>query len=99
MDDTLKWLQSWYYDLCDGNWEHTHGISIETIDNPGWKVSIDLSKTSYENLSFSPVKMDHSNSNWYHCLVKHKKFVGYGGPNNLLDIVKAFKEWTEEQGG
>jgi Immunity protein 53 len=32
----LTQLQSWYVAQCNGDWEHTCGISIETVDNPGW---------------------------------------------------------------
>ncbi|KAA2301834.1 rhodanese-related sulfurtransferase, partial [Clostridioides difficile] len=24
--DTLKWIQSWYYENCDGDWEHSYGV-------------------------------------------------------------------------
>jgi hypothetical protein len=32
------WLEQWYFRQCNGDWEHTHGIIIETLDNPGWAV-------------------------------------------------------------
>ena len=41
----LEWLQDWYLKQCDGGWEHEYGIKIETLDNPGWKVIIDLAYT------------------------------------------------------
>jgi hypothetical protein len=44
----LKALQEWYAAMSDGDWEHELGISIETIDNPGWVVSIDLEGTPLE---------------------------------------------------
>lgn len=52
-DSTLNnvdWLSSWYRKECNGDWEHTYGISIQTLDNPGWSVRIDLLDTSFENL-------------------------------------------------
>jgi hypothetical protein len=33
---TLTWLQAWYAEQCDGDWEHQFGVSVETLDNPGW---------------------------------------------------------------
>ncbi len=33
--DTLNWIQSWYYENCDGDWEHSYGMRIDTVDNPG----------------------------------------------------------------
>ena len=38
----LIWLQNWYDKQCDGDWEHTYGIQIGTMDNPGWSVKISL---------------------------------------------------------
>lgn len=36
----LGWLAAWFRSQCDGAWEHTAGITIETTDNPGWWVRI-----------------------------------------------------------
>ena len=41
----LEWLEQWYEKTCDGDWEHIYGISIDTLDNPGWRVRIDLRET------------------------------------------------------
>lgn len=32
------WLSNWHKLNCNGDWEHTYGIKIETLDNPGWLV-------------------------------------------------------------
>jgi len=49
MDSNIfVWLSHWYSNNCDGNWEHYNGIKIETIDNPGWSVSIDTEGSSIE---------------------------------------------------
>ena len=42
-------LQDWYLAQCNGDWEHEFGIKIDTLDNPGWSVVIDLLGTNYEN--------------------------------------------------
>lgn len=34
--DVLGRLERWYAAQCNGDWEHTYGITIETLDNPGW---------------------------------------------------------------
>jgi len=39
-------IQRWFADQCDGEWEHSHGITIGTVDNPGWSIEIDLDETS-----------------------------------------------------
>jgi hypothetical protein len=48
-------LQEWYASQCNGEWEHGHGISITSCDNPGWWVKIDLAGTSLETKAFAPV--------------------------------------------
>ncbi len=46
---TLKWIQQWYYEQCDDDWEHQFGIFIETIDNPGWSVKISIENTDVKH--------------------------------------------------
>jgi len=43
--DPLRALEDWYASVCDGDWEHTYGVKIGTLDNPGWTVDIDLRQT------------------------------------------------------
>ena len=38
-------LERWYASQCNEDWEHTYGVQIETLDNPGWLVRIDLWET------------------------------------------------------
>ena len=47
--DVLLRLQAWYADQSDGEWEHSYGVRIDTLDNPGWAVRIDLNGTSVED--------------------------------------------------
>jgi hypothetical protein len=42
---SLRSLEDWYASRCDGDWERSFGITIETLDNPGWAVRIDLAET------------------------------------------------------
>jgi len=35
MQNLLQFLQEWYLEQCNGDWEHEFGIKIETLDNPG----------------------------------------------------------------
>ncbi len=43
----LNWISNWYQEQCNGEWEHSFGIKIGTIDNPGWEVNIDIEETNY----------------------------------------------------
>jgi hypothetical protein len=47
--DIFKEIQNWYTSQCDGDWEHGSGIKIDTLDNPGWTVKINLEDTDIEN--------------------------------------------------
>ncbi len=48
--DILAWLQDWYRSRCDGTWEHSYGVKIDTLDNPGWLVTVDLGERSLTKL-------------------------------------------------
>jgi hypothetical protein len=48
-------LQKWYESQCNGEREHQHGISINSCDNPGWWVKIDVAGTSLETKPFATV--------------------------------------------
>ena len=53
--ELLKRLQNWYKMHCDGDWEHSYGVIIDTLDNPGWKLSVDLTDTLLEDAEFLPI--------------------------------------------
>ena len=61
MKDSLIWMQDWYKKQCDGDWEHQNGIRIETIDNPGWKIVIDLVETELDGKTFVETKIEGMN--------------------------------------
>ena len=44
----VEWLEKWYKKQCDGDWEHMFGVQIYTLDNPGWRVKIDIADTELE---------------------------------------------------
>ncbi len=54
-DDNLNWLGSWYLAECNDDWEHSYGVKIDTLDNPGWTISIDIRETNLEGRAFEKV--------------------------------------------
>ena len=42
----LHVIEKWFARHCDDLWEHSHGIVLETTDNPGWLCTIDIEVTS-----------------------------------------------------
>ncbi len=102
MTDELIWLQQWYTAQCDGEWEHAAGITIETIDNPGWSVAIYIEDTEMESIPFEPLKTQVSETDWVQCRVAerndgpvYRRFTGHGGASNLSDIIAVFRKWVE----
>lgn len=93
MRDTLAELQIWYANACNGEWEHQYGISIESLDNPGWSVKIDLSETDLAGKVFARTEIERAEHNWVQCWVEEGVFQGRGGPKNLEDILFVFTRW------
>jgi len=93
----IVWLQDWYYGQCDGNWEHDRNITITTIDNPGWSITIKLEGTTLENHKFVEINTEINELDWFYCRIKDSIFKGAGGPNNLLNIIEVFRQWVEEE--
>lgn len=95
MENTIQEIQEWYLANCNGDWEHSFGVKIHTLDNPGWAVSIDLEDTIFENEIFREVKVNYAhNTDWYVCTKKENKFEGRGGPKQLEKILKTFLDWA-----
>jgi hypothetical protein len=88
-------LQDWYARHCDGSWEHQHGVQIETIDNPGWRVYVDLAGTPLSECPMEELRRDVADDNWLVCRVQNLRFEGFGGPRNLVEIVDVFVAWVE----
>ena len=95
LDAGFEWLNEWYRRQCDGDWEHQYGIQMETLDNPGWSIEIDLAETELEARSFTTVQIERSEHDWVHLRIEGAKFLGYGGVGNLNEIVTAFRNWAE----
>ena len=92
----LPELQKWYRSQCDGEWEHRFGIKIETLDNPGWSVRIELTGTALSKKCFPQLKKLGDKLTWIHCEVLDGKFEGHGGPLMLEEIIRTFLSWTND---
>jgi len=45
---SIRWIEDWYQQQCDGDWEHCYELSITAIDNPGWNVEIPLTEIPFK---------------------------------------------------
>jgi hypothetical protein len=95
MNNSLIWIQEWFKKHCDGDWEHQNGIRIETIDNPGWKIVIDLVDSELEGKIFVEIKVDRTELNWMHCRVEGSQLIGFCGTYNLTEVMDIFRLWAE----
>ncbi len=102
-DNDFTWLVQWYAAQCNGEWEHEYGIVIETLDNPGWLIKIDLSYTDlvgkpFETLAFNMKVADGDpKARWHHCAVDGEVFQASGGAHDLTTILGVFRAWVEGQ--
>jgi hypothetical protein len=95
MNNNLGWLFSWFYNQCDGDWEHGNGIQIGTIDNPGWYLKISLDETELQDKEFQKIRIDRSEHDWIRCFIENGVFEGVGGPFNLPQVLQIFRDWAE----
>ncbi|MBV8536011.1 MAG: immunity 53 family protein [Alphaproteobacteria bacterium] len=96
-DDTLAWLIEWFAARCDGEWEHGQGVSIETIDNPGWMVKIELKDTRLEKVTFETTEHNYSSDvSWYRCWVERGVFRAACGSRDLVSVLEIFRRWATE---
>lgn len=96
--DELRRLEDWYLAQCDGNWEHTCGPRIATLDNPGWSVTIDLKGTKYEAVTFAEVQDMEPERDWIRCWVEGTEWHGVGGPLMLTSLLVHFLDWADSVG-
>jgi Immunity protein 53 len=86
----IEQIQAWYAAQCNGDWEHQYGVSVDTLDNSGWSVTVDLIGTSLEHIVFQTVHEDKGKDDWIICEVSGNKFVGRGDPGKLQTILEIF---------
>lgn len=92
--DPLGDLQAWYLAHCDGDWEHSNGVSISTLDNPGWRVEIALSETDLERRPFDRLEDNRTADDWIVCWKDQASFRCACGPLNLAEALTIFLGWA-----
>lgn len=90
MNDLLKQLQTWYAGQCNDDWEHSYGVKIDTLDNPGWMLVVDLLETEFSEISIPLDRTDRSDVDWAQHEVADGRFVACGGAFNLEELIARF---------
>ncbi|MFK4071875.1 immunity 53 family protein [Streptomyces sp. NPDC029674] len=93
----LGWLQDWYMEQCDGDWEHEWGVKIDTLDNPGWTVRIDIEETDLEEHEYPRQDVERTTHDWVSAWTSDKVFHVACGPGNLTEALTMFRSWATEK--
>ena len=104
MEDPLAWLMAWYLRQCDNDWEHSYGVEIGTLDNPGWSLKVELTDTPLNGRKFARVAHGEPADDldewrrvgsWWVAEVKDGAFQAACGPLDLSAVISVFREWAE----
>lgn len=90
-------MQNWYHSQCDGEWEYSYLLRIQTLDFPGWSIDIDV-ETSLAATKFSSISLHESSSKWMDCWKEDSpsKFKARCSSNRLLEAIGIFHKWAKE---
>lgn len=94
--DPIAFLQEWYFQHCDGDWEHTYGIKLTIAREINWILEIDLCRSILEEFDFNEIKEVRSQHNHVHCFVEDLIFKGVGGPENAEEMLDIFQVWVRQ---
>ena len=92
----VEFLLAWYRSQCNGNWEHSNGVTIESLSTPGWMVTIDLLETPLQEKPMAPIRQERSPTDWLVCEIDHNRFRGQGDSQKLVAILQAFQNWASQ---
>lgn len=99
-------LAQWYKAHCNGDWEHQYGVKIETIDNPGWHIEINLEGTELLDVPFKDIrtgtlaeKWSETEAPWIIMKKKDKKIDAACSPSQLNTVLTLFNDWARKNGG
>jgi hypothetical protein len=96
----IQWLMKWYATQCNGEWEHQFGVKIETLDNPGWSITIDLEETALESREYARVDHDMGDKvSWWTCRIEENQWRAACAPGDLATVVGLFRDWAESDQG
>jgi len=99
---SIALLQDWYLQHCDGDWEHDYGIQIDTLDNPGWSLKINLRGTDLEDIGFTAAEHGvgaqsiADDPDWWTTKVEDGFFIGFSGPKHLDTLLDIFLQWAKK---
>lgn len=97
VNDGISLLEKWYSGRCNGVWEHGYGIDIDTLDNPGWRIKIDLHQTAKQDVKLERIKIERTEENWIQYWTEKRQFHIACGAKNLSESIRIFVNWFESE--
>lgn len=83
-------LQEWFQAECNGDWEHSFGFKLETLDNPGWAFEADFEETRWAGTEIPRCRLVRSEADWVQYEVVDNKYMAAGGVANLEEMLETF---------
>lgn len=96
IEDDFSWLINLYNSQCDGDWEGSFGIQIQTSGNPGWGVNINIEQTELQDKEYNEIRIERTENDWIFSRVKNRRFEGNCGLFNLKEVFKVFRKRAED---
>ncbi len=93
--NNFEWLQQWFAAQINGDREHSYGIRIETLDNPGWNIEIDLGETEFEQINLPFQLFEKSENDWFCREIKNSVFKASGDISKLDFLLGLFREFVQ----
>ncbi|MCX5214423.1 immunity 53 family protein [Kitasatospora sp. NBC_00240] len=79
---------------CDEDWEHEWGVTIDTLDKPGWSVRVDLEETDLEGREFPRQDIKRGKDDWVMARTADLAFHAACGSGNLTVALTLFRSWA-----
>jgi hypothetical protein len=93
----MDFLLSWFIEHCDGSWEHEKGVIIESLDNPGWRLQVQIRGTELDGFQ-SERQIIATGSSWLHWWSTGELFHAACGPSDLPLALRAFEDFARTNG-
>lgn len=96
MQNDLDWFCGWVAKHCDDEWEHGYPVILDTYDNPGWRLRVNLENSAMRSRQVLPlVDGLPGDDRWFSCRIDGGMFHGACDLAQLPRLLKVFREWAE----
>ena len=98
--EVFQYLADWYENQCNRKWDSKRGISLRSLDRPGWLLKVDLVGTDLEHTPFQPVRVGVTDKGqpeepvWMTCRVHEGQFIAACSPDMLSHALDTFQLWS-----